>query len=396
MSNQKVYQFIIDQHDELLDTWTAKLKEVGNQEDYQLTNHICENICKDYIDILLLSTKNDEATEEQISELALRAVQLGLSLKLLSATLSEFWKLLYETMVDLNMADQDRADLILEIDSFFNPINTEILNQYSISWEKTVTLQKIALQELSAPLIPVFEHVTVMPLVGTIDTERAKHIMENLLNGVVKHRSQVVLIDITGVPVVDTMVAHHIIQASEAVRLVGAKCLLVGIRPEIAQTIVNLGIDLSQVITKNTLQKGIQTALEMTNRKIVSLGNNIVRHPKIPILKLYNCLLVSIQWELDDQTALHFQEDLLNKIYETGANGVVIDLTSVDMIDSFIAKVLGDVITMSKLMGAKVVLTGIQPAVAVTLIELGISLEEIETALDLEQGLETLKRELGE
>ncbi|MGE6632112.1 RsbT antagonist protein RsbS [Bacillus sp. NPDC077027] len=119
-------------------------------------------------------------------------------------------------------------------------------------------------------------------------------------------------------------------------------------------------------------------------------------HPKIPILKLYNCLLVSIQWELDDQTALHFQEDLLNKIHETGANGVVIDLTSVDMIDSFIAKVLGDVITMSKLMGAKVVLTGIQPAVAVTLIELGISLEEIETALDLEQGLETLKRELGE
>ncbi|EHA29030.1 antagonist of RsbT [Bacillus subtilis subsp. subtilis str. SC-8] len=105
---------------------------------------------------------------------------------------------------------------------------------------------------------------------------------------------------------------------------------------------------------------------------------------------------MSIQWELDDQSALTFQEDLLNKIYETGANGVVIDLTSVDMIDSFIAKVLGDVITMSKLMGAKVVLTGIQPAVAVTLIELGIALEEIETALDLEQGLETLKRELGE
>lgn len=136
--------------------------------------------------------------------------------------------------------------------------------------------------------------------------------------------------------------------------------------------------------------------MEMTDRKSFHWGNNILRHPKIPILKLYNCLLVSIQWELDDQTALTFQEDLLNKIYETGANGVVIDLTSVDMIDSFIAKVLGDVITMSKLMGAKVVLTGIQPAVAVTLIELGIALEEIETALDLEQGLETLKRELGE
>jgi rsbT co-antagonist protein RsbR len=94
--------------------------------------------------------------------------------------------------------------------------------------------------------------------------------MENLLQGVVKHRAAVVLIDITGVPVVDTMVAHHIIQASEAVRLVGAKCLIVGIRPEIAQTIVNLGINLTQVITKNSLQKGIEAALEMTNRKVIS------------------------------------------------------------------------------------------------------------------------------
>ncbi|HZH58934.1 MAG TPA: STAS domain-containing protein [Metabacillus sp.] len=119
-------------------------------------------------------------------------------------------------------------------------------------------------------------------------------------------------------------------------------------------------------------------------------------NPRIPILKLYNCLLISIQWELDDQTALQFQEDLLHKIHETGANGVVIDLTSVDVIDSFIAKVLGDVISMSKLMGAKVVLTGIQPAVAITLIELGIQLEDVQTALDLEKGLETLQQELGE
>ncbi|TDK59443.1 STAS domain-containing protein [Bacillus salipaludis] len=116
----------------------------------------------------------------------------------------------------------------------------------------------------------------------------------------------------------------------------------------------------------------------------------------IPILKLYNCLLVSIQWELDDQTALQFQENLLQKIHETDADGVVIDLTSVDMIDSFIAKVLGDVINMSKLMGARVVLTGIQPAVAITLVELGIHLQDVRTALDLEKGLERLQRELEE
>ena len=117
---------------------------------------------------------------------------------------------------------------------------------------------------------------------------------------------------------------------------------------------------------------------------------------RIPILKLYDCLLVSIQWELDDHTALQFQEDLLHKIHETNARGVVIDITSIDFIDSFIAKVLGDVIEMSKLMGAKVVVTGIRPAVAITLIELGIRLEDVSTALDLENGLEKLQQELGD
>lgn len=117
---------------------------------------------------------------------------------------------------------------------------------------------------------------------------------------------------------------------------------------------------------------------------------------RIPILKLNNYLLVSIQTEIDDNTAIQFQEDLLNKIHQTGASGVVIDLTSVEIIDSFIAKVLGDVISMSDLMGAKVVLTGIQPAVALTLIDLGIHLQDVPTAMDLEQGLVKLYQELGE
>lgn len=115
---------------------------------------------------------------------------------------------------------------------------------------------------------------------------------------------------------------------------------------------------------------------------------------RIPILKLHDYLLISVQVELDDQTALQFQEDVLEKIHEEGSRGVVIDLTSVEMIDSFIAKVLGDVVDMSNLMGARVVLTGIQPAVAITLIDMGIVLDEVPTALDLEQGLDRLQLEL--
>jgi rsbT antagonist protein RsbS len=120
----------------------------------------------------------------------------------------------------------------------------------------------------------------------------------------------------------------------------------------------------------------------------------MMMNTRIPILKLKDTLIVSIQWEIDDHTAIQFQEDLLKKMHETAARGVVIDLTPIDFIDSFIAKVLGDVINMSGLMGAKVVITGIQPPVAITLIELGIRLENVITALDLENGLERLHREL--
>lgn len=116
--------------------------------------------------------------------------------------------------------------------------------------------------------------------------------------------------------------------------------------------------------------------------------------PKVPILKLKNCLIISIQWELDDATALQFQQDVLEKIHETNARGVVIDLTAIEFIDSFIARIFDEVIQMAGMMGAKVALTGIQPPIAITLVELGIELSNVLTALDLESGLDRLQQEL--
>lgn len=266
--------FIQENREELLEKWERKMKDNDDQKlSSVISDHTYTTICNEYINILLQSFINpdDEGLMEKVGDFSQKIVQLGWSLRFISTSLTDMNKILFEMMTTDN-TEEEKMNLVWAFDKWITPISSEVLHQYASSWERTVSLQKIALQELSAPLIPVFDNITVMPLVGTIDTERAKRIMENLLQGVVKHRAEVVLIDITGVPVVDTMVAHHIIQASEAVILVGAKCLIVGIRPEIAQTIVNLGIDLSQVITKNSLQKGIESALEMTNRQIVSLG----------------------------------------------------------------------------------------------------------------------------
>jgi rsbT antagonist protein RsbS len=108
---------------------------------------------------------------------------------------------------------------------------------------------------------------------------------------------------------------------------------------------------------------------------------------RIPILKIGDVLIASIQTALHDTTAIQFKDDLLEKIHETKARGVIIDLTAVDIVDSFIGRMIADIAAMSGLMGTKVVLTGLQPAVAITLVELGMELPSVLTALNLEKGL---------
>jgi rsbT antagonist protein RsbS len=108
---------------------------------------------------------------------------------------------------------------------------------------------------------------------------------------------------------------------------------------------------------------------------------------RIPILKIGDVLIASIQTALHDTTAIQFKDDLLEKIHSTKARGVIIDLTAVDIVDSFIGRMIADIAAMAGLMGTRVVLTGLQPAVAITLVELGMELPSVLTALNLEKGL---------
>ncbi|TYR78365.1 STAS domain-containing protein [Priestia megaterium] len=272
--NQELFRYIQQSKSIIFDRWLVLMNDV---ETDRIKNVVSEqvyvSVSSDFVNVILTNAfQEQESFSKELEEIVDRVVTLGWPLSYLTQGVRHLGHVVVEGYIaSASSANQTHSELFYSFDKWLTPIYNKIVEQYSNSWENTVMLQKVALQELSAPLIPVFDKITVMPLVGTIDTDRAKKIMENLLQGVVKHRSEVVLIDITGVPVVDTMVAHHIIQAAEAVRLVGAKCLLVGIRPEIAQTIVNLGINLNEIITKNSLKKGMAFALEMTNRKIVDV-----------------------------------------------------------------------------------------------------------------------------
>jgi rsbT co-antagonist protein RsbR len=127
--------------------------------------------------------------------------------------------------------------------------------------EEVIQAQQAALAELSTPLIPLNAEVVVMPLVGTLDSRRAQQVLETLLEGIADSRAGTAIIDITGVPVVDTQVANALIRAAQAVKLLGAQVVLTGIRPEVAQTLMGLGADLSSITTRGSLQAGIAFAM---------------------------------------------------------------------------------------------------------------------------------------
>jgi anti-anti-sigma regulatory factor len=126
--------------------------------------------------------------------------------------------------------------------------------------ESLIAQQAAQLAELSTPLLAISEQTVVMPLVGAIDSRRVQQIMETLLSGVADHGASQVILDITGVPIVDTQVANALIHAARAATLLGAKTVLTGIRPEVAQTLVGLGADLSSIVTLGTLEAGIAYA----------------------------------------------------------------------------------------------------------------------------------------
>jgi rsbT co-antagonist protein RsbR len=138
---------------------------------------------------------------------------------------------------------------------------------YQKSREEVITRQQQELLELSTPVVKLWDGILALPMIGTLDSARTQIVMESLLQRIVETGADIAIIDITGVPTVDTLTAQHLLKTVAAARLMGADCIISGIRPQIAQTIVHLGVDLGAVITKATLADAFRRALEMTRQR---------------------------------------------------------------------------------------------------------------------------------
>jgi len=143
---------------------------------------------------------------------------------------------------------------------------------YQKGREEVISRQQQEMMELSTPVIKLWEGVLALPLIGTLDSQRTQVIMESLLQRIVDTGAEIAILDITGVPTVDTLVAQHLIRTVTAARLMGAECIISGIRPQIAQTIVHLGIDLSGVTTKATLADAFTLALRRSGLAVTPVS----------------------------------------------------------------------------------------------------------------------------
>lgn len=162
------------------------------------------------------------------------------------------------------------AQAIWQATLIIDALGLFIMEVYQKSREQVIIRQQREISELSTPVVKLWDGILALPLIGTLDSERTQVVMENLLQTIVDQGAEIAIIDITGVPTVDTLTAQHLLKTVAAARLMGADCIVSGIRPQIAQTMVHLGVELN-VVSKATLADAFAVALKRMNRAVVSL-----------------------------------------------------------------------------------------------------------------------------
>lgn len=173
----------------------------------------------------------------------------------------------------LNSKNQDQLfDTVWAATELVDRLALITTEAYTATREELIVRQQQELLELSTPVVKLWDGILALPIIGTLDSSRTQVVMENLLQAVVATNSKFAIIDITGVPTVDTLVAQHLLKTITAARLMGAECIISGVRPQIAQTIVHLGINLEDVITKAKLSDAFGLALQRSGKAVVRQG----------------------------------------------------------------------------------------------------------------------------
>ena len=226
-----------------------------------------------YVDVL--ETGSVEALQAYARNLSERIIPRGVETHEVVGIVLLLRDVLARSLFAKYHADFTKLNRVLDA---YEPAANRIANTVSVSFvrerERVIREQQEAIRVLSTPVLPVRERLLILPVIGTVDPLRARQLTEQLLRGIRTNRARVVVMDITGVPAMDQTVANHLVLTVEASRLLGATVIVTGLSPELAQTLVNIGVDLSKMNTVGDLQGGIEEAERLLGYKVALLDES--------------------------------------------------------------------------------------------------------------------------
>jgi rsbT co-antagonist protein RsbR len=279
MSESKISEILETFEADLLSEWTQELATVNIRRGLIKEAHLKEE-CREFLSLFRIAVGQGNFTNiqtatwqdmrEMLNSISRSRSQNGFTPSETATFVFSFKQPLFNRMRQQLKDPIELGENIWLATNLLDQLGLLTIEVYQKTREEVILRQQEELMELSTPVVKLWEGILALPIIGTLDSTRTQMMMELLLQKIVETGSEVAIIDITGVPTVDTLTAQHLLKTITAARLMGADCMISGIRPQIAQTIVYLGIDLTNVVTKATLADAFLTALKR-------LGTTITR-----------------------------------------------------------------------------------------------------------------------
>lgn len=274
MSVSQLAELLKQNEEQLLDKWLAAQRTAGIRLDLIDDRTVQDNsrdLLKSVTMALAQGSDDIESAawkplKSQLERLSMTQARQGFSPSETATFVFSLKEPLFELVQN---QDADGIELVWQINKLVDKLGLFSVEYYMTGREAVIREQQESLLELSTPVVQLWDGVLAVPLIGALDSNRTQIVMESLLHKIVETESDIAIIDITGVPTVDTMVAQHLLKTITAAKLMGARCIISGIRPQIAATIVHLGVELGDVVTKSSLADAFKLSLKELNVRLV-------------------------------------------------------------------------------------------------------------------------------
>ncbi|KGQ20022.1 Positive regulator of sigma-B RsbR [Lysobacter dokdonensis DS-58] len=263
----------------LLTRWTRNLEDIGAMRDARISPEEINNQSRDFLRLLVAASSTADSANLEEREWAdtrgflenlsrTRALQ-GFDSQSTAGFIFSLKRALFEEL-QREYADDPKelANQLWLVSEMLDALGMHTIRTFQKSREEVIVRQQEDLLELSTPVVKLWEGVLALPMIGTLDSARTQVVMESLLERIVETGAEIAIIDITGVPTVDTLVAQHLLKTVTAIRLMGADAIISGVRPQIAQTIVHLGLDLQGIVTKANLADALALAMRRLDFRV--------------------------------------------------------------------------------------------------------------------------------